>query len=127
MGTRSNIRVYDEYASETALVNIYQQYDGYRAGVGNSLMKFLDGMVIVNGLGQDTPEKIANGMGCLAAQLVSHYKIGVGGTYLVPLDQDEEYTYEVSLRDGKLHVVCRSDDEVLYDGPVLAEVFARGI
>jgi hypothetical protein len=100
MGTRSLTKVYDE--GEIVLV-MYRQMDGYPSGHGAELARFLDGLTIVNGIGINTPAKAANGMGCLAAQIVAHFKDGIGGIYLMPADAgDEEYVYEV--RVGEVRV-----------------------
>ena len=92
MGTRSLTFVYDE---DKTLLNLYRQFDGYPSGHGVDLAKFLDGFKIVNGYGEVKP-KIANGMGCLAAQLVAHFKESVGGFYIHAVTdtncgQDYEY------------------------------------
>jgi hypothetical protein len=103
MGTRSVTRVHDGDKKSPVLVAIYQQYDGYFEGVGENIQSFLKGMVVVNGISNDTPEKAANGMGCLAAQLVKFLKAGIGGTYIVPIDQTEEFNYDIYLlKNGKL-------------------------
>lgn len=99
MGTRSLTRVKDE--SGNILLTMYRQFDGYvEGGHGDELIGFLSGMVITNGisLGKDRPKKSANGMGCLAAQLVSHFKEGVGGVYIEPNDSvDQEFNYTIEL------------------------------
>lgn len=96
MGTRSLTYVFDTDGS--AVVCMYRQFDGYLAGHGKELADFLNGFEIVNGYGSAMP-KLANGMGCLAAQLVSHFKVGTGGFYLeVPKlgnDFGQEYEYHV--------------------------------
>lgn len=108
MGTRSLTRVYED----EAIINMYRQYDGYPSGHGADLFEFLNGFEIVNGLGLETPEKIANGMGCLAAQLVGHFKDGAGGIYLYPTSSDDcwqEYEYEIRHTDDGLEItVIRS-------------------
>ena len=89
------------------IVVLYRQMDGYPDGHGAELAAFLEGKVIVNGIGSDTPEGAFNGMGCLAAQVVAHFKDGIGGFYLHPAgsrDIGEEYIYTVSEQDGKPHI-----------------------
>lgn len=102
MGTRSLTRIYDGDKKSPVLVAIYQQFDGYFEGVGEDLQQFLKGMVIVNGIGSDTTKKIANGMGCLAAQVIKHLKDRVGGTYITSKDNEQEYNYDIYLNDKKL-------------------------
>ena len=69
-----------------------------------SLKEFLEDIHIVNGISLAEKRKIANGMGCLAAQLIQHFKNGPGGLYVTSFDDYEEYNYEIYLRDGK--IVC---------------------
>lgn len=93
MGTRSLTFVYDE--RNNPIINLYRQYDGYPSGHGAELAEFLAGKKIVNGLSGDT-SMVFNGMGCLAASLVAHFKDAAGGFYLhnvgeTDLWQDYEY------------------------------------
>jgi hypothetical protein len=69
--------------------------DGYPTGHGQELVDFFDGLTLVNGLGIGDNSKTANGMGCLAAQLVAHFKEGAGGIYIEPSNRaaDEDYPY----------------------------------
>jgi hypothetical protein len=50
--------------------------DGYPDGHGQELADFLDGFKIVNGISTEDRDfpKVANGMGCLAAQVIAHFK-----------------------------------------------------
>ncbi len=98
MGTRSTIRVVEKAGRNSAtLVNIYQQFDGYLEGVGKELCQFLSEIQMVNGFRGDEKTKIANGVGCLAAQIVAHFKKEPGGTYLIPASQREEFNYCVTV------------------------------
>ena len=76
MGTRSLTFVYD---GETPIINMYRQYDGYPTGHGAEIAEFLAPFEMVNGINIDETRKVANGMGCLAAQLVHNFKGSVGG------------------------------------------------
>jgi len=58
---------------ENVEVQIYKHYDTYPEGLGLDLAKFLGDFRVVNGLGKDE-DKVANGMGCLAAQLIANLK-----------------------------------------------------
>ncbi len=102
MGTRSVTKIHVGDKNSDVLVAIYQQLDGYFEGVGEKLQNFLDGYAIVNGIGINTPKKSANGMGCLAAQLVKYLKDRIGGTYITTKDDVEDYVYDIYLRNGKL-------------------------
>lgn len=93
MGTRSKTTVFD-HLNKPAL-SIYRQTDGYYEGMGQELQDFLSEMVIVNGYGSNTPAKAANGMTCLAAQLVAHFKEGIGSVYICPHDDEQEYNYDI--------------------------------
>ena len=106
MGTRSLTRVIDH---GNHLMNMYRQYDGYPTGYGQELYDFLKYITMVNGL-SSAPKKVANGGGCLAAQLVAHFKAGPGGIYLEPIeatDCGQEYEYRVIVTDNRLSIeVC---------------------
>lgn len=80
MGTRSLTIIKDTEDKE--IIIMYRQFDGYIGGHGAELFEFLENLVVVNGIGNRTPAKAANGMGCLAAQIVEHFKDGIGGIYL---------------------------------------------
>ena len=106
MGTRSLTRVIETYTDRTnkkksvKLINMYRQYDGYPSGHGMDLAEFLNGTKVVNGLGMDDIKstRVFNGAGCLAAQLVAHFKEGAGGIYIEPItanDCGQEYEYEI--------------------------------
>lgn len=95
MSTRSLTRVVDDGQH---IMNMYRQSDGYPPGHGQELFDFLNQFTLVNGLGQNLPAKVANGAGCLAAQIVAHFKAGPGGIYLYPVsstDCGQEYEYLV--------------------------------
>lgn len=130
MGTRALTFVYDEW--NKPLVNLYRQYDGYPTGHGAELAEFLDGFKIVNGIGAEKT-RIANGMGCLAAQVVAHFKDSVGGFYIHSVDATEcgqDYEYHVYQKDKELRVAVTDrgcnffgltmseTKETLFDGPV---------
>lgn len=107
MSTRCLTVIYNDDARRTnqkdEIVVMYRQMDGYPEGHGKELEKFLDGFTIVNGLGASQTVKVANGMGCLAAQIVAHFKNGPGQFYLHPAgtrDCGEEYVYHVQSKNG---------------------------
>lgn len=97
MGTRSLTRVFDiGGGQEYELLSMYRQYDGYPKGHGQELAGFLLDIKLVNGMSHGDPPKIANGMGCLAAQIVAFFKEGPGGVYLQPhgnIDASQEFEY----------------------------------
>lgn len=119
---------------------MYRQYDGYPSGHGNELKEFLTPFSVVNGIA-DRSAKVANGMGCLAAQVIAHFKTEVGNIYLEPAgtrDEGEEYIYTLSSVKGVIHLKVQAGAvtyfglpgskqasmPVLYDGPV-AEFYAE--
>ena len=103
MGTRSLTFVYtDHYGTTTGpepIINMYRQFDGYPTGHGAELATFLTSFeAITNGIPIGDTRKLANGMGCLAAQMVAHFKTGAGGFYLYPvssIDCGQEYEYHI--------------------------------
>ena len=106
MGTRSLTFVYD---GETPIINMYRQYDGYPTGHGAELAEFLSQFEMGNGIpvGKTFEKKYANGMGCLAAQLVSNFKTEAGGFYLYPttsVDCGQDYEYHVYQKNNELHI-----------------------
>ena len=102
MGTRSLTFVYDGSNSDDGtnepIMCIYRQYDGYPSCHGHELAQFLNSKTLVNGY-SDKNSAEANGMGCLAAQLVVQLKHGVGGIYIyAPMtgrDYSQDYEYHV--------------------------------
>lgn len=84
MGTRSTTVVIETGGEkEQILLNMYRQFDGYLSGHGKELYEFLFPITMCNGLPcGDKGAKFANGAGCLAAQLVAHFKVGAGGIYI---------------------------------------------
>lgn len=111
MGTRCLTFVYD---GDTPVINMYRQFDGYPSGHGFELAEFLEGFEIVNGFGEVKP-KLANGMGCLAAQMIAHFKKSVGGFYIHPVtstDCWQDYEYHVF----ENRVVVKNPDNIMFSG-----------
>lgn len=105
MSTRSlTIMVDGDFENEEIAV-LYRQMDGYPSGHGKELAEFLAGFETVNGLGfGNNPPKVANGGSCLAAQIVSRFKVGPGGFYLHPAGTrgaGENYRYIVTAATGQ--------------------------
>lgn len=118
MGTRSLTHIKERGQT---LVTIYQQYDGYPTGVGADLKRIAGQTEIVNGY---TPAMAAgthaNGMGCLAAQVVAALKTGLGGGYIYPPDSadcGEEFTYTLYARNGRVWMKAAAGRD-FYDGPL---------
>jgi hypothetical protein len=103
MGTRSMTIVMDE---NQELCRIYRQMDGYPSGHGLDLAKLCT-VKMVNGLSGD--KAVANGMGCLAAQIIAGLKDGPGGIYLEPtggkISDWCEYIYIVRGKEGSFPTI----------------------
>ena len=111
MGTRSLTFVYD---GDVPVINIYRQYDGYPSGHGHELAQFLDSKTLVNGYGEQNSVE-ANGMGCLAAQLIVQLKHGVGGIYIYPVSSTDCWQdYEYHVYEDK--VVVKDPTAVIFEG-----------
>lgn len=113
MGTRSLTFVYD---GEKPIVNMYRQFDGYPSGHGAELAEFLNSFdEVVNGLPVGDNRKLANGMGCLAAQMIANFKDSTGGFYIHAVtDTDCGQDYEYHLYENKL--VVKDPCEVIFEG-----------
>lgn len=128
MGTRSNTVIINTgHTPEVVLVNMYRQMDGYPDGHGLDLFEFLKDMQICNGYGAEQNKgRWANGMGCLAAQIVEHFKkeAGLGGIYLNnPAEKkyDNDYAYIIrgnTYKPGPLHIEVQSWGEKVFEGSV---------
>jgi len=98
MGTRALTKIFDK--QDSILVTLYRQMDGYPEGHGLSLTTFLKDMTLVDGFNSNTPKTAANGMQCLAAQIIAHFKTEIGRFYIVrptisAKNCDAEYVYAV--------------------------------
>lgn len=115
MGTRSLTYMYDEHSPDP-FVCMYQQYDGYPSCVGLELAKFLNERTLVNGISSDEERQVANGMGCLAAQMIVEFKSEPGGTYIYPpiLGQDCWQDYEYHIFPDRVAVM--DPKEVIFSG-----------
>ena len=122
MGTRSLTVFVEDDGVEIGVM--YRQLDGYPEGHGRELAEMLSGIKMVNGLSSDKPAKLANGMTCLAAQIVAHFKDGSGGIYLYPAGTrncGEEYIYLVTGNTGEEpEMEIHDRHRVLYKGPASA-------
>jgi hypothetical protein len=111
MGTRSLTFVYD---GDVPVINIYRQYDGYPSCHGHELAQFLDSKTLVNGFGEQNSFD-ANGMVCLAAQLIVQLKHGVGGIYIYPVSSTDCFQdYEYHVYEDK--VIVKNPTAVIFEG-----------
>lgn len=136
MGTRSLTRIiprqeglaYDKAHEkpELALVNIYQQYDGYPEYMAVEYAKWLKDISIGNGIsGNPELNEFANGVHCFAAQFIKYFKDRPGGLYLYPIGNryDEEkfvdYIYTLFPKDGHetyMSIYNNYTEEVIFIG-----------
>ena len=117
MGTRSLTHIIED---NKTLATMYRHYDGGLSGHGNDLAEFLKDFKVVNGYSGDTT-KLANGMGCLTAQLIAHFKQGCGNIYIHPPNTEdcwEQYTYFVYLKEDKLQIKVKDtyEKKIIFDG-----------
>jgi len=114
MGTRSLTYVYE---GETPIICMYRQYDGYPEGHGQELANFLNELAIGEGI-SGSPELFtyANGMGCLAAQMIVNFKKSPGGFYIHPIDFNQDVWQEYEYHVYEKHVVVKNPNEVIFDG-----------
>ena len=127
MGTRSNTLVIGKYdvdgegTKDTQILNMYRQHDGYPEGHGAELLAVLEPIQIVNGFTMNIPNQ-ANGGGCLAAQMIAHFKSGPGGFYIEPPilggTFENDFTYAVVVEDDVIKVVVYEWDENIFIGTV---------
>lgn len=117
MGTRALVYVYNDDEAVKPLVCLYYQYDGYPSGVGLDLAKFLRPIDVINGFGlNDKAGVAANGMGCLAAQLIADQKKGIGGVYVVPCESNSDHWQEFEYHIYKEKVTVKNPKNVMFSG-----------
>jgi len=101
MCTRSTIHIKE---GRRTILSIYNQYDGYLEGVGKDLAEFLR-----NGHPRkqfETSKHLDfNGIHCLAAQLVTAFKKGVGNCYITDAKDRQEYNYFISLEGNAFRCI----------------------
>ena len=122
MGTRSNTIIYDD---DVQILNLYRQHDGYLSGHGIELLEFLEPMTIVNGFTMGLTNQ-ANGAGCLAAQMIAHFKVGVGNFYIVPLQEEDDYAYDYTytikvgrqLGGGNISITVHAYGDQIFEGSI---------
>lgn len=105
---------------------LYVHFDGYPQGLGTDIAEHLTGYRLTAGISGDTG-KTANGMECLAAQVVANLKDMVGNVYLT-LDHESfdhagvDYLYFISPNEDykrvDIRVEHKAGDTLLYDGPL---------
>jgi len=89
-------------------VPLYRQFDGYPSGGhGQELAEWLEGAIVGNGISGGETRHFFNGVGDLAARLVTFFKEDaseIGGFYLVQPGSNDwgpDYIYTVKVVGGK--------------------------
>lgn len=121
MGTRSTTHIFNGSINDNNhLVSIYKQFDGYIRGYGQDLYDFLSNIKLVNGYTAEHEKGgYANGMGCLSAQLIKHFKNGIGGYYITNKSDIQEYNYYIYSNSSIIMVkITDWDEKELFDGTV---------
>ena len=120
MGTRSLTFVYTDHYGDGCepIINMYRQFDGYPSGHGLELANFLNSFhKVVIGIPVGETQRVANGMECLAAQMIAHFKDGVGGFYIYPVtSKDCWQDYEYHVYSDRI-TVLNGSGEHLFTGP----------
>ena len=126
MGTRSITQIYDQ---DQLMCTIYRQFDGYLSGHGKDIQDSLGSREFVNGIpfSTDGEQKYVNGMGCLAALLISHIKNNkAGNLYLKVPDPHTRESWIYTLRGDSfqpelgVHLTVYAYAKVIYEGPLSA-------
>jgi hypothetical protein len=124
MGTRSLTTFLDEWDNEEIVV-MYKQFDGTPRQHGADLADFLKDIEIVNGIGRDNVINKANGIRCLSAQVISHFKDEIGKFYLYKAgtrDVGEQYVYTIYYDKNELKVKVRD----LYKKDIMDRIVFNG-
>jgi hypothetical protein len=120
MGTRATTTIYDDFEKKHPLVTIYRQFDGDH-GHSLELISIFENISLINGIDINSEYgKHANGMGCLAAFIVSKLKKQVGNIYIVPIDVRETYHYDIypSKNTESIIIDKRFMDKVTFSGDI---------
>ena len=95
--------------NSNTLVTIYKHWDGYiKDGFGENIYNFLKDKKIVDSISNRDSEQF-NGMGCLAASLIAHFKKGPGDVYIERNDLEDygaDYIYELNFEKNCLMFKC---------------------
>ena len=99
---------------------LYKHYDGFPERLGVTLASYLKGYDIRNGIPSKFQGPIANGIGCLSAQLVSYLKDEPGNVYLQPPRNInvEDYVYYIWVKEGSRIMISifNYEEECIYVG-----------
>lgn len=119
MGTHCVTQLIEQ--GQGALIAFYRHYDGYPAGHGAELLAFL------SSFGKAPHQRKASGAGCLAAQMIAHFKSSRYGKQIIMLspsegfDMDEDWTYQVYVSgEMEISVTVWEKDSDVFEGDLSA-------
>ena len=103
-------------------VQVYKHWDGYPQGHPLELAKYLKDFKKVNGIsGRDI--RVANGLGCLAAQYVAAFKMEAGDIYIESPEYSEHsdieyitYVWGVDGKDIWMSIFDTYEEECIFVG-----------
>ncbi len=107
MSTTATVKIYDEEGR--CFCQLYVHGDGYLDYLGNRLVEFIGGKRWVNGIPVNEEDKVFNGMGDLAVQVVHHLKSSspsaAGWLYIIHPEEEFDfidYEYFIRFEEGKI-------------------------
>lgn len=105
---------------------LYKHWDGYINMFGINLLKYLSNINIFNNTNNfnnvNKNINVANGVGCLFAQIIAHYKITPGDFYITaPVDDDYmdfKYYIDVDEYNKEIGIKIKIANKVVYNGNI---------
>ena len=119
MGTCSLTKIVND--SDEIVCAMYRHCDGGPQWHGAYLAEFLYGYKILDGLPAKCEGKVANGAGCLAAQMICNFKKEPGNIYLAPTSEggaEYNYVYIVAVTLKGIVVQVYDNSKVIFHGNV---------
>ena len=107
---------------EKVEVQVYKHYDGYPEGHPVNLARFLNKFEIVNGIPFEDDSRVANGLGCLAAQYIAAFKMKPGDLYVENPDTEHgdieyiTYVWGIENKDIWMSVFDVYEDKCIFVG-----------
>ena len=107
---------------ERVEVQVYKHYDGYPSGHPVNLARFLNKFEIVNGVPFEDDSRVANGLGCLAAQYIAAFKMKPGDLYVENPDTEHgdieyiTYVWGIENKDIWMSVFDVYEDKCIFVG-----------
>ena len=107
---------------ERVEVQVYKHYDGYPEGHPVNLARFLNKFEIVNGIPFEDDSRVANGLGCLAAQYIAAFKMKPGDLYVENPDTEHgdieyiTYVWGTENKDIWMSIFDTYEDKCIFVG-----------